>query len=150
MNVVAGDGVRVFGQRDASETYTRRRAAYVVMFDDRGNLALVLPPELARFFLIGGGCEEGESAEACVVREAREETGAEIGVVREIGEARQFFSADGIDYEMEATFFEGRLLSEPEGGGEYDLLWVPPPVAIPQMFHECHAWAISQTVRERQ
>ncbi|MHB1067920.1 MAG: NUDIX hydrolase [Candidatus Nanopelagicales bacterium] len=59
-----------------------------VVLDDDGRLLLVRranPPAQGQWSVPGGRVELGESAEAAVVRELREETGLEGSVVREVG-----------------------------------------------------------------
>ena len=72
---------------------------------------------------IGGHCEEGESPEDCVLREAYEETGLTLDKLRYCGIVT--FVSDGCEREymhlFHATSFSGRLKDCDEG----TLEWVP-------------------------
>ena len=73
---------------------------------------------------VGGHCEEGESPDECVVREAREETGLKLTNVC----ARGLVTFCSDKWEMEymhlftADCFEGKLVSECNEG---ELAWIP-------------------------
>jgi 8-oxo-dGTP diphosphatase len=63
-------------------------AAGAVVFDEHGRLLLIQrskPPAAFSWSVPGGRCEPGESAEAACVREASEETGLVVEVIRWVG-----------------------------------------------------------------
>jgi ADP-ribose pyrophosphatase YjhB (NUDIX family) len=62
-----------------------RPGACAVVLDDRGRVLLQKRADNGHWGLPGGSMEKGESAAACCVREAREETGLEVEVVRLLG-----------------------------------------------------------------
>ncbi len=102
----------------------------------------------AAHFLIGGGSEPEEAAEDTVAREAIEECGRPIAVGRKIGDAIQYFDADGTAFEMHATLSEARFAGEAgeaTAAGEHALLWLKQEDAAAVMFHECHVWAIEMS-----
>jgi 8-oxo-dGTP diphosphatase len=76
--------------------------AGAIVFDDHGRLLLVRranEPSRGMWCEPSGRCEPGESpAEACV-REAREESGLDVEVVREVGSVR-IAGAHGRTYEI--------------------------------------------------
>jgi 8-oxo-dGTP diphosphatase len=62
--------------------------AGAIILDDAGRLLLIRrgrPPGVGLWSVPGGKCESGEDAEAACVREAREETGLEVAVLRHAG-----------------------------------------------------------------
>jgi 8-oxo-dGTP diphosphatase len=65
-----------------------RVGAYAVVVDDRERILLALWNEgpTPAWTLPGGGVEEGETPPQAAVREAREETGYEVELVRLLGE----------------------------------------------------------------
>ncbi|MBL9091406.1 MAG: NUDIX domain-containing protein [Planctomycetaceae bacterium] len=135
-----------------------RPAAYVVVFDPAGRVAVVSADARGRarqtrplYWLIGGGREAGETAEATVARECREELGCEVRLKRPLGRARQFFYGRDEDawFDMTADFFAGRLVGDPTGG-QPDLLlhWLDPATEAQHFFHRCHAWAVERAAGE--
>lgn len=65
--------------------HTLRVAASAVIVNDRGEVLLHRRSDDGTWAVPGGGIERGESAPQAAVREAREETGLEIEVVRLVG-----------------------------------------------------------------
>jgi 8-oxo-dGTP diphosphatase len=134
---------RIFGDAPLHETVTPRCAAYVVV-RDAGSVAVV--KHGSAYFLPGGGSAAEESPVETITREVREELACEIAVDREIGRAVQFFfsSDDQVYYRMHATFFTGRFVTEP--GSE--ICWLPESDLADELFHECHAWAVTEAATE--
>lgn len=81
-------------------------------------------PNAGKWIGVGGKFEPGESAEECLLREVREETGLELVAYEKRGEI--LFSADGWEDEMmhlyTATEFRGELNEDCREG---ELKWVP-------------------------
>ena len=65
---------------EVPEGYEIRRTAKAVVIDGKGN-SLVF-----RSSLIGGGVEDGESFEDALYREALEEVGAKVEIIKDLGE----------------------------------------------------------------
>ena len=123
----------------AAEDAVERRAAYAFVRDGRGRFLAV--QGAGGLFLPGGGCESGESPEAALARELREETGQDLVRLVYRSTAIQHFAADGVSYRMMAAFYAvvlGDQLSEPEE----ELLWVDPATGDDSWYHACHAWAV--------
>jgi ribulose-5-phosphate 4-epimerase/fuculose-1-phosphate aldolase/8-oxo-dGTP pyrophosphatase MutT (NUDIX family) len=125
-----------------------RRAAYAVIRDARGRVARTF--DGGRYYLPGGGCEDGETAEQAVVREVAEEIGRHARVREPLGEALQYFhsAADGCWYAMRASFFRAELYGEPFEPREGEPEWVEPGRERESFFHACHVWAIMRDARE--
>ncbi|MDQ3743009.1 MAG: NUDIX domain-containing protein [Acidobacteriota bacterium] len=132
----------IFGSREPGVQYTPRRAAYVVIYNDGGEVATVVGPGQKQF-LPGGGSQPGESPEETCKREVSEELGRGVRLTRRLGEALQYFYSemDERHYEMRATFFAGEFTDEVSGDGGHELRWLPPAWAEESFFHACHAWA---------
>jgi len=64
---------------------TRRASADAAILDDWGRILLQRRKDVGKWGLPGGGIELDESAAQTVVREAREETGYDVAVVRLVG-----------------------------------------------------------------
>jgi 8-oxo-dGTP pyrophosphatase MutT (NUDIX family) len=114
-----------------------------VIVDASGRVAVVRP-ENGTHHLPGGGCDPGESPQQTVAREAIEECARAIAIERTIGEAVQYYAGEGVAYEIRATLFTARFISEADGAGEHELLWLSVEDAVARVYHGCHAWAIEQ------
>jgi 8-oxo-dGTP pyrophosphatase MutT (NUDIX family) len=135
----------IFGSPEPNVQYTERRAAYVLIVTDNGQVATVKSQQ--NRFLPGGGSLPGEAPEDTVVREVREELARGVRLIRRIGEATQYFysTADDRHYRMRAVFFTGEFTDGPCGGtGEHELDWLPVAEVEHAFFHACHAWAVRQ------
>jgi 8-oxo-dGTP pyrophosphatase MutT (NUDIX family) len=132
--------VPTFGTLPTDSETRPRRAAYGVILDgDRGVLVVRGP---SACFLPGGGAEGQETTEETIHREAQEELGCDVLLLERIGEAVQYFQAEGVSWRMEAVFFRAELASPVSGVHE----WLAIELADTEMYHACHAWAIGKSV----
>lgn len=134
-----------FGSQEPGVDYRERLAAYVVIVNDDGEVAMVRGGR--KHFLPGGGSLQGEAPEDTIVREVLEELARGVRLIRPVGEAIQYFysSTDDHHYKMKAQFFTGEFTDECAGStGEHELEWLPADEAAHACFHACHAWAINQ------
>ncbi|TCM86208.1 NUDIX domain-containing protein [Paenibacillus sp. BK033] len=72
-----------------------RYAARGVLFNSRGQVAMMHMAELDLYKLPGGGMEEGESPEEAFVREIKEETGCDAEVIRRLGYVEEHKNRNG-------------------------------------------------------
>jgi 8-oxo-dGTP diphosphatase len=138
----------IFGLPEPAVTYTKRRAAYVVI---KHNEQVALVKGQDKYFLPGGGSLPGEGPEETIAREVVEELARSVRLRYKIGEAVQYFysAADDQHYKMQATFFFGEFTTQPSGGTcEHELLWLPITEIEQVCFHACHAWAVQQVSRK--
>ena len=122
--------------------YEPRRAAYAVVRGPEAKIAVVQTS--SGYFLPGGGALPDEAPEETVTREVREELARDVKIVCEIGEAIQYFYAEGKHFRMEARFFEVELRGEAGGQGEHQLCWLDQGELEGAFFHESHAWAATK------
>lgn len=66
-----------------------RKAARTVIIDDNDLVALISVRDGEYYKIPGGGIEEGESEEQAALREALEETGCQVEIIKKIGK-KQF------------------------------------------------------------
>jgi len=145
-----------FGSKQANVHYSDRRAAYIVIVDREGRVAMVSGNRQKgdrNGFLPGGGSLPGEAAEDTVAREITEEVGRSVRGIRKLEEVRQYFfsESDNCHYNMHAIFFTGEFVEESLGEGkcgEHELYWLPATEAATACFHECHAWAIHERLNQ--
>jgi 8-oxo-dGTP diphosphatase len=125
-----------------------RPGGYVVV---AGQDATVAVASTCRgYFLPGGGQEPGESPEEAAVREAYEECGLRIRILRCLGVADELvFALDEETYfRKRCSFFTAELLRH-RGPGEADhhLIWLATDVARVQLEHGSQRWAVTEAFR---
>jgi 8-oxo-dGTP diphosphatase len=103
--------------------------AAAIVFDDDGRVLVVKENyDRCRWSLPGGALEDGESPEEACVREAREETGAEVAV-------RELVGRYGLDNGFEAYAFLCELVTGDPGlqpTGELSAVCWLAPAEIPE------------------
>lgn len=72
------------------EKFIERKASRAVVFDKENNVALFHATKKHYHKLPGGGVDEGESIEAALTREIKEEIGCEIDNIRELGVIEEY------------------------------------------------------------
>jgi 8-oxo-dGTP diphosphatase len=138
-----------FGTKLPGKSYIPRPGGYAVVFDSDQRILAV--SDRGKYFLPGGGVEAGESAEAAVIREAIEETGMTIRIVREIGRANEYIHAPSEDgyYNKMGTFYLAEIVdisghTIPE---EYPVVvWISIDEFERRAAHDSHVWAVRQAI----
>ena len=125
---------------EGEKVYSRPSARAVVIRD--GRAAMVYSQKFRHYKFPGGGIEKGETREATLIREAREEAGLVLdpesvrpyGFVHRIerGDAEPIFLQDNFYYLASATATVPQELDEYEAAEGYNLRWVDPGEAIEQ------------------
>lgn len=62
-----------------------KNGAFTIIVDDRDRVLLKLRDDMPMWDMIGGHVEEGETFEEAAIREAKEETGLDVKIVRRVG-----------------------------------------------------------------
>ena len=78
--------MRAFGERRPGVVYVRRPGSYALIMDGEGRAAVVRTAK--GLFLLGGGAEPGETAEATLRREVLEESGYGIEDAEPVAQVR--------------------------------------------------------------
>ena len=139
-----------FGSKIVGQAYRERVGAYAVAFDEKGCVALVEAPAFRNgepwLFLPGGGIEQSESHEECILRECLEETGCTVQVDEYIGEADEYLTSLKIKEYMHLTghFYRVHWGEKVQKSIEEDhtLLWVPVEQCYKRMFCKYQIWAV--------
>ncbi|HZO88150.1 MAG TPA: NUDIX domain-containing protein [Chthonomonadaceae bacterium] len=131
--------MKMFGFPAPGVRYQDRPVAYAVITTPAGTVAVVKGKH--GYFLPGGGSLPSETPEETVLREVREELGCGVRLMGQLGEAIQYFTAEGQHYKMRAIFFTAEFTKEPTRQGKAELFWLPITEAEAACFHQCHAWA---------
>jgi 8-oxo-dGTP diphosphatase len=144
-----------FGDPEAGRIYRDRPAAFGVV-ELSGLIAVVRvekPGHPAWHDLPGGAIDPGETADQAVVREYGEETGLVVTAGRAYAEAGQYFvNTDGEAFNNLATFFTLELQAVDETlkcEDDHTLVWMKPHLAVVELRHEAHAWAVAAWLRLR-
>jgi 8-oxo-dGTP diphosphatase len=134
-----------FGVRIAGAEYHLRPGGYSVI-SSAMEIAVVATP--GGWFLPGGGQLPDETPEQAAIREAREECGLLIEIVRQIGVADEVvYSGDEQKYfRKRCTFFRACQKADNLAVIENDhtLHWLSLDAAICRLNHESQKWAVSQ------
>ncbi len=134
-----------FGEPVAGIGYALRPGGYAIIEGPGATIAVVSTSR--GYFLPGGGQDEDESPAEAAVREAYEECGLRIRILRCIGVADEFvYALDEARYfRKRCTFFTAELLRQ-NGPGEADhhLVWIAADVARVQLEHGSQRWAVDE------
>jgi 8-oxo-dGTP diphosphatase len=136
-----------FGLSPSEAEYVLRPGGYAVIFNDKGEIGVVLTP--GGLALPGGGQEASESPEEAAVRETREECGLIISVGGFIGIADElvFAKNEGVYYRKRSTFFLAEVIeSLGKGEPDHELLWLPVEKAAVELRHESQRWAVTKAI----
>ena len=133
--------MRTFGSPTPGADHTPRLAAYAVVHDGRGLVAVVRTS--LGYFLPGGGALDGETPGETVAREVREEFAREVRMTGVGAEAVQYFEVGGRHYRMGAAFLDAEFTGGRTGPSEHRLIWVRPGHSS-RFFHASHAWAAAR------
>jgi len=132
-----------FGDFNPEHSYQEREGAYGIVF--QGNLVLIEKAQLG-YFLPGGGLEEGETPEAALQREFKEETGYELVSYTKLG--------TGVEYREELKKIGHFYLVElgEKGQPTYDdghvfpVEWTAYDAALDGMHLASQKWAILEAL----
>ena len=142
-------GRPVFGEAPAGVSCRARPAAYVVVREPGGRVAVVrarAADGTVRCWLPGGESHPGRAARGDCGSRGSRRAGRAVRLTGRIGDAVQFFYAhtEQCWYEMAAVFFRGTFEGAPLGAGSDELSWLDPAREADSLFHACHAWAVGQ------
>lgn len=116
--------------------------AIVILDESRQKVVTFLRGDVSVWVLPGGAIDPGETPEEAAVREAKEETGLDVEIVRKVGEYEAKRLAKGITHLFEARATSGSLQDSPESIG-VDYYQIN---SLPQLFFPIHETWIKETL----
>jgi len=145
-------GTLQFGTPEPGLGYRPRPTAFGLVVQDRKLACVRVDRGEGSYFDLPGGAVDGvETEEQAVVREFLEETGMTVRPLARIAEASQYFrKSDGEPINNIGGFWIAEQLSlDPAAKVEadHDLVWLDPHVALAQLRHDAHAWAVTVWLR---
>lgn len=121
---------------EPGKTYTQRTGAYGIIPNDQNLLAIVKTPR--GYFLPGGGIEDSESEEDCVVRECLEEIGLKVKVLKKICSGNCYFYATTSNKYIASLghFYSCEIvqMSGTKTEADHELVWLNPTETIKLLY----------------
>lgn len=137
---------KVFGEKQTGIEYQDRVGAYAVMFDENNRAAAVRTK--TGYFLLGGGIENGETDQECIIRECLEEAGCLVEVGQHICQASKYHWSDTLAYFMHniGHFYLTRLvhLDSIPIEEDHQLVWLNRKECAQKLFLDHQAWVVEQ------
>jgi 8-oxo-dGTP pyrophosphatase MutT (NUDIX family) len=139
--------IREFGVRTQDVEYVLRPGGYVIVHNDKDEIAVARVNGCC--FLPGGGQNDGESPEDAAVRETFEECGLRIGNLLRIGIADELVHArqEHSHFRKRCTFMTAELNGAiGHGEGDHELIWLPMAAALGMLTQESQRWAVGEVI----
>ena len=133
-----------FGNIVPNANYILRPGGYAIIRRASGDIAVASTS--MGLFLPGGGTHKSESSEQSAVREAYEECGLKIHILRSVGVADEFLFAQKEKkyYRKRCSFFEAEVVEEIRiKEPDHELIWMSPDTAASELHHASHRWAVT-------
>ncbi|MDQ0229209.1 NUDIX hydrolase [Metabacillus malikii] len=141
--------VIVFGNKIDGVDYQVRKAVYAVIFNSTNERVLTVQNSKGDYFLPGGGIENNENHQECLVREMFEETGYAVSIGSFIGNAKRFFQSTNNEHVInDGYFYLADLLHKEQEPIEVDhfIKWFDINNIKRFLVHEHHCWAVNEGV----
>ena len=137
-----------FGKLDAGESFRDRPGSYAVIHQD-AKILLVKIIGWGKYFLPGGGIDDGEDALVALQREVGEETGFLVRVLEEIGKANEYVYAPKFGEKLNkiSVFYTAEIVGEdPELKIEEDhqIEWHSVEDTIDLLHLKSNQWAVKK------
>ena len=137
-----------FGNLPTDADCFTRPGSYAIIPEGE-QIALVRIIGWGKYFLPGGGIDEGETPEDALRRESEEETGYSIEVWEKIGEAAVFVrSKSGNSYiNLQGNFFSAKIIAQDLSlmvEEDHETVWITQKEALEVLHLDSHRWALQK------
>ncbi len=138
-----------FGERLPNIVYKDRAGAYGIALNNENKVPVV--KTAIGYFLLGGGIENEETHEECIVRECLEEAGLCVKVKEFICKGDKYHWSDALKYYMHGIGYfynmkiTGKLAVQIES--DHELVWLTVDECCQKLFLEHQVWAVEQAAR---
>lgn len=135
---------KTFGEKIPGAHYFDRAGAYLICIKDQMVLTVKTPKG---YFLLGGGIEQGENHEQCLIREAVEEIGYSIKIDKYLFAADTYCIHERIGYFHPIQYYySGDIIEKVQEAVEADhsLQWIPYKEIESKMYVKQQIWAIKE------
>lgn len=131
-----------FGNKKGNIEYISRPGVYGIILQQDGLIAVVKVHN--KYYLIGGGLDEGETEEICLLREIMEETGRMVDKINFLGRANQYTDSVNGYFNKIGSFYEVQLNKDAivEHEETHVFSWVTKEEFKSNAAHEAQVWAV--------
>lgn len=136
---------KIFGTQE-NEVYLDRKGAYIIPIKGE-NVGVVETPK--GFFLLGGGLDNNETDNQCIVRECIEEVGYKVRIGEKVCSAETYYKHPTIGFfHPIQVYYSGELLEKVTEPVESDHIfkWVKCESIRGKLFVEMQNWALEQVL----
>lgn len=142
-----------FGKLEEGEAFLDRPGSYAVIPKD-DKILLVKIIGWGKYFLPGGGIDEGEDALVALRREVGEETGFLVRIHEEIGKANEYIYAPkfGVKLNKISVFYTAELIGENPDlkiEADHQVEWHSVEGALALLHLESNQWAVKKALDDQ-
>lgn len=145
--------MKYIGNKLEDREYEERRTSYGLIFNKKGEIAVVYIEKYNMYNLIGGKIEDGENSKEALIRETKEEIGYNLENVEFIYDLGCYYYFDILDkYELGIMDLYkadiGKRAVEPIEI-DHELRWVKPEDIVDKMYFEYHRYILSEYIKNK-
>lgn len=144
--------MKYIGNQKEGIEYETRKAAYGLIWNDKGEIAVAYIEKYNMYNLIGGALEEGEDSKQALIREAKEEIGYSLKNIEYREKLGCYYYFDILDkYELGIMDFYyanmGEKICEPIEK-DHELKWVKPEEIADKMYFPYHRYILNKYINK--
>ena len=140
--------INVIKPKEKDINYTKRKAAYVIVEQEDGKIAILKHNET---FLIGGGIEPGENEEETIRRECIEETGYTLKNIKPFDIVKSYeFNKKYGNLEIEATIYTAEFDNKVRESIEHNEIIICYPEEYKNnLYHEYQRYVLRKYINQK-